>query len=78
MARYVRPDLDLVVVEGFKHEPLPKIEVARAGLARELVCADDPDLIAVVCDFVPSRDDIPCFALDDAAGVAAFVAARVR
>jgi len=77
IARYVRSDLDLLVVEGFKHEPLPKIEVARAALAAELVCGDDPRLIAVVADFAPPRADLPVFAPSDAAGVAELIAARI-
>ncbi len=77
IARYVRPDLDLLVVEGFKGEPLPKIEVTRAALAAELVCGDDPRLIAVVADFAPVRADVPLFAPSDATGVAELIAARL-
>ena len=75
--RYARDDLDVLVVEGFKRSALPKIEVARSAISRELVCAGDPQLIAVVSDF-----DVPGharhFALDDAEGVAALIASRVR
>ena len=76
IARYLRDDLDVLVVEGFKRSSLPKIEVARAALSRELVCAGDPDLIAVVSDFVPP-DAVSHFALDDANGVATLIASRV-
>jgi molybdopterin-guanine dinucleotide biosynthesis protein B len=76
--RYARPDLDLVVVEGFKREPLPKIEVARQAVWRgELVCADDPLLLGIVSDFDPPRRDVPRFAMDDHAGVAELVWTRV-
>ncbi len=78
IGRYAREDLDLIVVEGFKREPLPKIEVARAALTRgALVCGDDPLLIAVVADFDPPRGDVPRFALDDHAGVADLIWERV-
>ena len=77
IARYARADLDLLVVEGFKRSPLPKIEVARAAISRELLCSGDPDLIAVVSDF-GSPAGVPHFAFGDAAGVAALVASRVR
>lgn len=73
IARYVRADLDLLIVEGFKRSPLPKIEVARAAISRELVCAGDPGLIAVVSDFAPPAG-VRHFGLDDAAGVAGLVA----
>lgn len=76
--RYAREDLDLIVIEGFKREPLPKIEVARAAVAKgQLVCADDPQLLAVVSDFDPPRRDVPHFAMEDAAGVADLVWARI-
>lgn len=61
IARYAREDLDLVVIEGFKREPLPKIEVARAAVSGELMCGDDPLLIGVVSDFDPPRHDVPRF-----------------
>ncbi len=74
--RYARDDLDVLIVEGFKRSRLPKIEVARSALSRELVCGDDPELIAVVSDFeAPAR--ARHFALDDAEGVAALIASRV-
>jgi len=76
IARYARPDLDVLVVEGFKRSPLPKIEVARAALSRELVCAGDADLIAVVSDF-EAPAGVRHFALDDAAGVAGLIASLV-
>src|SRR5205814_582760 len=50
IARYAREDLDLIVVEGFKAEPLPKIEVARAAVSTELLCLNDRNLVATVTD----------------------------
>lgn len=73
LARYARDDLDLIVVEGFKRSSLPKIEVARGALSHELVCAGDPQLIAVVSD-LPPPPGVRGFALDDAHGVADLVA----
>lgn len=78
LERYAREDLDLIVIEGFKREPLPKIEVARDAIAKgELVCQDDTQLVAVVSDFAPPRGDVPHFALDDAAGVADLIWERI-
>ena len=76
IARYAREDLELIVVEGFKAEPLPKIEVARAALSTDLLCAADRNLVATVTDFAVSPA-VPHFELDDATGVAEFVAARI-
>lgn len=76
IARYGRSDLDLLVLEGFKREPVAKIEVARAALSRELLCANDPLLVATVADF-PTGMSLPAFGLDDAAGVARLISTRV-
>ena len=76
IARYARDDLDLIVVEGFKAEPLPKIEVARAALSTELLCLNDRNLVATVTDFAV-RADVPHFALGDAPAVADFILTRV-
>ncbi|MGB4504501.1 MAG: molybdopterin-guanine dinucleotide biosynthesis protein B [Syntrophaceticus sp.] len=50
--------VDLILVEGFKSEPGPKIEIVRESKER-LSLGDD--LIAVVSD-VPLTESVPCFA----------------
>ena len=42
--------LDLLLVEGFKHQPFPKIEVHRPILNRPLLFPDDKSIIAIACD----------------------------
>lgn len=42
--------LDLLLVEGFKAEPFPKIELYRSPLMQALLYPDDPDIIAVASD----------------------------
>ena len=56
------PDVDLVILEGFKELPFPKIEVSRGA---SLCCENDPNLIAVVGQAVDSRNDLPRFELRD-------------
>ncbi len=41
---------DVVVVEGFRGEARPKIEVCRAATGRAPLCENDPNVIAVVTD----------------------------
>lgn len=43
-------ETDLVLVEGFKHEPYPKIEVYRPALGKPLIHPDDAHVIAVASD----------------------------
>ncbi len=42
--------LDLVLVEGFKHVPFPKIELHRASLKQPLLFPEDPHIIAIASD----------------------------
>jgi molybdopterin-guanine dinucleotide biosynthesis protein B len=67
-------DLDIVVTEGYKGADAPKIEVYRLARNESLAC-DPSELVALVTD----RDfetDVPQFGLDDAAGVASWIAER--
>jgi molybdopterin-guanine dinucleotide biosynthesis protein MobB len=41
---------DLVLVEGFKHEPYPKIELHRPSLGRALLHASDESVMAIASD----------------------------
>lgn len=42
--------LDLVLVEGFKHTPYPKIELHRQALGQPLLYPDDTSIIALATD----------------------------
>lgn len=42
--------LDLILVEGFKHVRFPKLEINRSELNKPLLCNQDPDIIAVISD----------------------------
>lgn len=61
-------DCDLVLIEGFKSLPLPKVEVTRAGAARPPI----PDALARVSD-VPADDSVPTYRFDDKEGIVAAV-----
>jgi len=45
-------ELDLILVEGFKAERFPKVELHRATLNKPLLYPDDPDIIAIASDVV--------------------------
>jgi molybdopterin-guanine dinucleotide biosynthesis protein B len=64
---------DLVLVEGYKHDPIPRIEVHRVGGDRPLLFPRDPYVIAVATD-EPLDTPLPQFGLDDAPAVARFIA----
>ena len=65
--------LDAVLVEGFRHERYPKIEVFRPGRGRAPQCwPDDPDVIAVASDVsLPSA--VPFLDINDLDAVTRFI-----
>jgi len=73
--RYIR-DADIILAEGFKGNPFPKIEVYRANLKRELLCGRDDNLLAVAAD---ARLDVgaPCVDLDDVKSLADLIENKI-
>lgn len=65
--------VDLLLVEGFKHHPHPKIEVHRPSLGKKLLYPDDPWVVAVAAD-EPFAAAVPLLPLGDPSLVAAFIA----
>jgi molybdopterin-guanine dinucleotide biosynthesis protein MobB len=49
------PPVDLVLAEGFRGEPVPRVEVHRRSVSRAFLCARDPRVLAVVTDEPPPR-----------------------
>lgn len=64
--------VDLVIVEGFKREPLRKIEVHRAANGKPLLFPDDPGIVGVATD-VAIETRLPTAHLDDVEAVAALL-----
>lgn len=71
------PTADLVLAEGFKGEPLPRIEVHRECISAAFLCATDRRVFAVVTDAPPPRA-LPVFGAGDVGRLAALLAARTR
>lgn len=65
---------DLVLVEGFKHEPIPKIEIYRAAIDQPRLFPNDPHVIAVASD-APVGTTLPQLDINDPSAVAAFIVA---
>jgi molybdopterin-guanine dinucleotide biosynthesis protein B len=70
--------VDLVIVEGFKREPMPKLEVHRPALGKPLLCREDPDIVAVASDAPVANLAVPLLALGDIEAIAAFILAHCR
>ena len=70
--------INLILVEGFKSESFPKIELHRAALARPLRCLTDPDIIAVASDTsLPNVKHVPVLDLNRAGDIADFILAHI-
>lgn len=69
---------DLVIVEGYKRESHPKIELRRIGSKDTRPLApDDPNIIAVASDNALPGETLPVFGIDDIAGIADFISSRL-
>ncbi len=70
---------DLIIVEGYKSAPIPKIEARRtASFTRETLAPKDPFVIAVASDHATDSAGLPLFPLDDIAGMADLIARTVK
>jgi len=65
--------VDLVLTEGYRRGPYPKIEVLRAERSARLLCTEN-ELLAVVTD-IDLPVQVPQFQIGDAQSVAAFLEA---
>ena len=63
---------DLLLVEGFKHAPIPKLEVWRAATGEALLHPNDPHIVAVASDQKVDTA-LPLLDLNDVDGVAGFI-----
>jgi molybdopterin-guanine dinucleotide biosynthesis protein B len=71
LSRFVS-DVDLVIIEGFKHQRGPKIEVFNNDSGLPPVALGDPDLLAIVTD-KPMNLPIPVFFRDDVLHISDFI-----
>lgn len=65
---------DLILIEGNKRVPIPKIEVRRSETeTRDPLTREDYNIVAVAADHDTETHGRPGFALDDIEGIAAFI-----
>lgn len=69
--------VDLVLVEGFKAAPHPKIETHRAQTLHPLLADENPTIRAVAADTQISGLRVPLFDLNDTAKIADFILREV-
>ncbi|PTM95184.1 molybdopterin-guanine dinucleotide biosynthesis protein B [Mycoplana dimorpha] len=65
---------DLVLIEGYKREPIPKIEARRLESAnRAPLAPQDPHIVAIAADHPITDSDLPVFDLNDTETIADFI-----
>jgi len=68
---------DLIVVEGFKHAPIPKIEIYRPSLGNPLLARDDAHIIAIATDG-EVKTHLPVLDLNNQVKISAFIQAWLK
>jgi molybdopterin-guanine dinucleotide biosynthesis adapter protein len=65
--------VDLVLVEGYKRDAFPKLEIHRAANGKPLIHPEDPHIIAVASDTALSAAMVPVIDLNDVEAIADFL-----
>jgi molybdopterin-guanine dinucleotide biosynthesis protein MobB len=68
---------DLVLVEGYKHIPFPKIELHRKALEKPYLHPQDSNIIAIACDAPIADTNISILDINDIQRIAQFIYQRV-
>jgi molybdopterin-guanine dinucleotide biosynthesis adapter protein len=72
LIRHMTP-VDLLLIEGFKREPHPKLEIYRRANGKPLLHPDDPHIVAVASDVPLPQSPLPVLFIDDIAAIAEFI-----
>jgi molybdopterin-guanine dinucleotide biosynthesis protein B len=68
---------DLLLVEGFKFAPIPKLEVWRAATGEPLLHPNDPHIVAVASD-AKVETKLPLLDLNDVEAILGFILKKVE
>ena len=67
--------VDLLLIEGFKREPHPKLEVHRPSVGKPFLYPDDPHIVAIASDETLTVP-LPLLPLGEVAAIADFILGR--
>lgn len=65
--------IDLVLIEGFRHLAFPKIELHRPALNRDLIFPQDPAVIAVASDSPVDTQGLPLLDINQPESIEQFI-----
>lgn len=63
---------DLLLIEGYKTHPIPKLEIWRKDNAKPLLHPDDPNILAIAAD-APIDTRLPTYGLNDYDAIASYI-----
>ena len=69
-------DVDLVLIEGFKRESFPKLEVHRIANGKPLLQGEDGWIVAIASDTPLPQVTVPVIDLNDIEGIADLLLAQ--
>ena len=73
-------NIDILLVEGFRHVAFPKIELHRSSMGKDLLFPHDESIIAFASDdanqVIPHQSMPPLLSLNDINGIADFIQNR--
>ena len=79
ISHFDHDNLDLILVEGFKLEAIPKIEVFRPSLGKESLSADQTGFIAIASDEnLSDQTQLPVLDLNNTEEIADFILAHIK
>ena len=68
--------VDLVLIEGYKSAPHPKLEVHRAAVGMPLLSLNDPAIVAIASDVALQEASVPVLDLNDVEGIVEILISR--
>jgi len=77
LLRLLKP-VDLVLIEGFKRDPMPKIEIFRIANGKPQLHPNDPRIVALISDLAERPGSLPHASIDDIAAAADLVVAHAQ
>jgi molybdopterin-guanine dinucleotide biosynthesis protein B len=70
--------VDLILVEGFKRDDFPKLEIHRVANGKPLLHPEDPHIVAVAADQPLPAAKVPVIDLDDIEAIIDLLLAHAR
>jgi len=66
-------EVDLVLVEGYKHGEHPRLELRRAGVDAPALAGEHPGICAIVADYAIEGAPVPVLPRENVAAIADFI-----